>query len=264
MSERVAKVYDIEGTETGQVTLPRVFSTEFRPDIIRKAVIALQSHRLQPKGRDPMAGKRTTAESFGVGRALARVPRVKGERHQRAGSAAFAPSTVKGRVTHPPRVERTLRKRINRKERMTALFSAIAATASKDLVQRRGHMVDDVQSFPLVVSDQVQDLTRTPDVRNLLAKLGVMKDLERARDREKSLSGKSRMRGKAKRFGVGPLVVIGEDKGISKAARNLVGVDVVEAKNLNVQLLAPGTDAGRLTLWSESALKVIDQFYSRR
>jgi large subunit ribosomal protein L4e len=90
-----------------------------------------------------------------------------------------------------------------------------------------------------------------------------MKDLERVRNGEKSLSGKSRMRGKAKRFGVGPLLVVGEDKGIGRAARNLVGVDVIEAKSLNVQLLAPGTDAGRLTVWSESALKVMDQFYSK-
>jgi large subunit ribosomal protein L4e len=71
------------------------------------------------------------------------------------------------------------------------------------------------------------------------------------------------MRGKAKRFAVGPLFVVGEDKGLGKAARNLTGVDVVEAKNLNVRVLAPGTDAGRLTVWSESALKVLDQFHSR-
>jgi large subunit ribosomal protein L4e len=156
-----------------------------------------------------------------------------------------------------------LGKRINRKERLAALYSAIAATGSKDLVERRGHVVDEVQGFPLVVSDQVQDISRTNEVRNFLTKLGVRKDLERARNREKSRSGKSRMRGRAKRFGVGPLLVVGEDKGIGKAARNLVGVDVVEAKNLNVRLLAPGTDPGRLTVWSESALKVIDQSYSR-
>jgi large subunit ribosomal protein L4e len=263
LSEQIVKVYDMEGKEKGKTVLPRIFLSDPRPDIIRKVVVALQSHVLQPKGRDPMAGKRTSAESVGVGRGLARVPRVKGERHPRAGSGAFAPSTVKGRVTHPPTVGKTLRKRINRKERLVALFSAIAATASRDLVQRRGHIVDEVESFPLVVSDEVQDLSRTSEVRNLLAKIGVMKDLERARNREKSLSGKSRMRGKAKRFGVGPLLVVGEDKGIGRAARNLVGVDVIEAKNLNVQLLAPGTDAGRLTVWSESALKIMDQFYSK-
>jgi large subunit ribosomal protein L4e len=263
LSEKTVKIYDIQGKETGQITLPRIFSVDIRPDIIRKVVVALQSHSLQPKGRDPMAGKRTTAASFGVGRALSRVPRVGGERHPRAGTAAFAPNVVKGRITHPPSVGKTLGKRINRKERLAALYSAIAATGSKDLVERRGHVVDEVQGFPLVVSDQVQDISRTNEVRNLLTKLGVRKDLERARNREKSRSGKSRMRGRAKRFGVGPLLVVGEDKGVGKAARNLVGVDVVEAKNLNVRLLAPGTDPGRLTVWSESALKVIDQSYSR-
>jgi len=264
LREQSVKVYDIEGEETRQVAMPKIFSTDIRPDIIRKAVVALQSHTLQPKGRDPMAGKRTSAESFGVGRGLARVPRVKGERYSRAGSAAFAPSTVKGRTTHPPTVEKIIRKRINRKERLAALFSAIAATASRELVQKRGHAVDGVQSFPIVVTDDIQNLSRTSEARNLLVKLGVGKDLERAVGRERSLSGKSRMRGKAKRFGVGPLLVVGEDKGIGRAARNLVGVDVVEAENLNVQLLAPGTHPGRLTVWSESALNVLDQVYTRR
>lgn len=263
MSGHLVKVYDIDGKETREISLPKIFSVDFRPDVIRKVVVALQSHSLQPKGRNLMAGKRTTAESLGVGHALARVPRVKGERYPRSGNAAFAPNTVKGRVTHPPKAERTIRKRINRKERLMALFSAVAATGSKDLVQKRGHVVDEVQTFPLVVTDDIQNLSRTSDVRSLLTRIGVVDDLERARDREKSLSGKSRMRGRAKRFGVGPLLVVGEDKGLGKAARNLTGVDVVEAKNLNVQLLAPGTDAGRLTVWSESALKILDQFHSK-
>jgi large subunit ribosomal protein L4e len=263
LSEQSARVFDIEGNEVRQVTLPGVFFTNFRPDIIRKAVVALQTHMLQPKGRNLMAGKRTSAESFGVGRALARVPRVRGERHPRAGTAAFAPNVVKGRVTHPPSIEKNLAKKINRKERLAALFSAVAATASRDLVRKRGHAVDEIKSLPLIVSDEIEDLSKTSDVRTLLTKLGVSKDLERVRGREKSLSGKSRMRGKAKRFAVGPLFVVGEDKGLGKAARNLTGVDVVEAKNLNVRVLAPGTDAGRLTVWSESALKVLDQFHSR-
>jgi large subunit ribosomal protein L4e len=262
LSQQSANVFDIEGNEVRQVTLPNVFFTGFRPDIIRKAVVALQTHRLQPKGRNLMAGKRTSAESFGVGRALARVPRVRGERHPRAGTAAFAPNVVKGRVTHPPNVEKNLAKKINRKERLAALFSAVAATASKDLVRKRGHAIDDVKSLPLIVSDEIEALSKTSDVRSLLTKLGVSKDLERVRGREKSLSGKSRMRGKAKRFAVGPLFVVGEDKGLGKAARNLTGVEVVEARNLNVRVLAPGTDAGRLTVWSESALKFLDQLHS--
>ena len=51
-----------------------------------------------------MAGKKTTAESRGTGSATARVPRMKSG----AGRAAFAPSTVKGRQPHPPKVEKRI------------------------------------------------------------------------------------------------------------------------------------------------------------
>jgi large subunit ribosomal protein L4e len=39
-----------------------------------------------------------------------------------------------------------------------------------------------------------------------------------------------------------------------RAARNLSGVDVVTVDQLNVEHLAPGMLAGRLTVWTESAL----------
>ena len=140
------------------------------------------------------------------------------------------------------------------------MTSAIAATASRDYVESRGHKVEEVRDLPLVVTDEIQDLSNTSDVLSLPTTLGVVDDLKRAKNRKKSLSGKSRMRGKARRFGIGPLLVVGEDKGISMAARNLAGVDVVEAKDLNIELLAPGTHAGRLTIWSKSALDIIDRF----
>ena len=38
------------------------------------------------------------------------------------------------------------------------------------------------------------------------------------------------------------------------AARNLSGVDAVTVDQLNVEHLAPGMLAGRLTVWTESAL----------
>src|SRR5512141_196456 len=99
---KTAEFFDLEGKSQGKITLPEVFTTPLRPDVIKRAVLAIQSNRIQPQGRDPMAGKRTTAESRGTGSAIARVPRIKGG----SGRAAFAPSTVKGRQPHPPRAEK--------------------------------------------------------------------------------------------------------------------------------------------------------------
>jgi len=261
LKEQPVDVYGLDGKPGSSIQPPAVFMTDFRPDLIRRAVVAIQSHRLQPKGRNPMAGKRTSAESFGVGRDLARVPRVKGERYSRAGSAAFAPSVVGGRQTHPTTPARILEKKINRKERRRALASAIAATGVKEIVAARGHIVEGVPSFPFVVSDEIQNVSSTESAKSVLTTLGVWPDIDRAKARTKARSGKSRARGRAKRHGVGPLIVVNEDKGIVRAVRNLVGVNVVKVNDLNVENLAPGTHPGRLTVWTESAVRQLEQLF---
>jgi len=101
MTQKTVEIFDLQGKPSGKIALPDVFSTPLRPDVIKRAVLAIQSNRLQPQGRDPMAGKKTTAESRGTGSGIARVPRVKG-----GGRAAFAPSTVKGRQPHPPKAKK--------------------------------------------------------------------------------------------------------------------------------------------------------------
>jgi large subunit ribosomal protein L4e len=247
-------VIDLEGKPIRELELPDVFRARYRPDLIRRAVVALQTHRLQPQGRNPKAGKRTSAESYGVGHGLSRIPRVKGERYPRAGAAAFAPGTVKGRLAHPPRVAKAIRKKINKKERRLALASAIAATGSEELIQRRGHVTDGVAGFPIIVSDDVQKLGETSKVIQALKAIGVWKDVERVASREKIMPKGSRSRGRVKRIPKGPLIVVGEDLGILKAARNIPGIDAMTLNKLSVEALAPGTHAGRLTLWSESAV----------
>jgi len=250
-------VYDLEGNPKAKMTLPEVFQTQLRPDVIRKSVVALQTHRYQPKGRDPMAGKRTTAESFGVGRDLARVPRVKGERHPKAGSAAFAPSTVGGRVTHPPNPQKRLWKRLNRKEASLALASAVAATASRETVSRRGHQIEQVPSIPLVVGDDLEGISETKAAREALRKLGLWGDVERVLDGTKRRSGRASSRGRGRKLARGPLLVCVQDRGVVSAFRNIPGVDAVKVSDLNVEHLAPGTHPGRLTAWTESAVKAI-------
>jgi len=249
------QIYNISGEATKRIKLPSVFSTPVRPDIIVKVVTALQSHRRQPQGRNPKAGQRTSAESLGTGHDLSRVPRVKGERYPRSGAAAIAPGTVKGRAAHPPSSKAVIRKKINKKERILALRSAIAATAQKELVSNRGHAVADVLNFPLVVDDSLQEIARTKQLQETLVKLGVWPDIVRVSTHVKTRSGKTKGRRSHRRVPKGPLLVVTEDKGISKASRNLPGLEVAKVSHLNADQLAPGTHPGRLTVWSESAIK---------
>jgi large subunit ribosomal protein L4e len=79
MAQKTAEIFDLQG-KSRQNYSSTSFPTPLRPDVIKRAVLAIQSSRIQPQGRDPMAGKKTTAESRGTGSAIARVPRVKGGR----------------------------------------------------------------------------------------------------------------------------------------------------------------------------------------
>jgi large subunit ribosomal protein L4e len=260
MGKISTKVFDLKGKKVGRLRIPQIFRTPNRPDVIRRAVVAIQSHRFQPQGRDVSAGKRTTAESRGTGLGIARVARLKG-RGQRA---AFIPFAVGGRATHPPVVEKKIRKKIPRKEMRLALRSAVAATASKETVASRGHRVDDIPDFPLVVVDEIQNLKKTREVEEAFIHLGVWPDLFRVKESRKVRAGKGKMRGRKMKQAVGPLLVLTKNEGIAEAARNLPGVDIASVDNLNVELLAPGTHPGRLTVWTNSAFEKVDELFRGR
>ncbi len=53
-----ASVFGVDGKRKKEITLPAVFKEEFRPDIIKRAVLSIQSRNRQPKGTNPDAGKR--------------------------------------------------------------------------------------------------------------------------------------------------------------------------------------------------------------
>jgi len=247
-------IINLENEKIDEIERPSVFETPVRHDVIKRAVIALQSKKFQPQGRDPMAGKRTTAESRGTGHGMARVPRLKG-----SSRAAFGVSIVGGHQAFPPTSEKDIVKRINKKENRLAIKSGIAATAVRDLVEKRGHKFD-LEHLPIVVDDEIENLTKTNQVKNFFEKIGMMSDVERA-DRKKIRAGRGKTRGRKHKLGKGPLIVVSEDKGISRAARNLPGVDIVEVDYLNAELLAPGTHAGRLVVWSRSAFELLDEVW---
>lgn len=253
-------VYSLKGEVTDEIELPEIFEETYRPDVIKRAVISSQTARIQPWGANPMAGKRTTAESFGSGRGVAMVPRVKG-----SSKAGFVPQAIGGRKAHPPRVNTIYHEKINKKERVLAIRSAIAATADKDLVAKRGHKVEDLEQVPFIVDDELETIKTAKETREIFKDLGIMDDILRAKKGRKIKSGKGKLRGRKYRTPKGPLVVVGNDRGIKLGARNHAGVEVVEVENINAELLAPGTHAGRLTIYTKSAIeKLADLFQQNR
>jgi large subunit ribosomal protein L4e len=186
---------------------------------------------------------------------MSRVPRLKG-----SSRAAFGVSIVGGHQAFPPRSEKVIRKEINKKERRLAIRSGIAATANREVVGGRGHVIESVGQLPLTVEDSVQSLSKTKEVKELFVNLGVWPDVERA-DRKKIRAGRGKTRGRKRKVGKGPMIVVAEDLGIGKAAANLPGVDITRVEDLNADLLAPGAHPGRLVIWTKSALTSLDEVW---
>ncbi len=245
------KVISKSGKKGAEVAVPDVFSEPYRPDVIKKAVLAAQANRLQPYGPDRTAGTLSSAHSWGSGRGAAHVPRLKN-----GSRAAVVPQAKGGRASHGPNPHRIYSEKINDKERQKAIRSAVAATVNPELVKARGYKFEG--PFPVVVDDAIQSLTKTKDVVAMLTAMGFEADLARAAEK-KVRAGRGKMRGRYYRKKVGLLLVIAEDNGIGLAARNIPGMDVATIDQLNAELLAPGAHAGRLTLWTEGAMKLLTE-----
>jgi large subunit ribosomal protein L4e len=257
-----AKIYGAIGlAKKTRVDLPGVFDTPFRPDLIRRAVLAVQSTKRQPKGTKFRAGW-MVATTWGTGRGAARTPRSHGRRTHHSQRGALVNYTVGGRVAHPPKAEKKIVENINKKERRLAIRSAIAATSQKDLVIERGHQAESFELLPIIFEDAIHDkVLKTKDAVELLTKIGLINDINRAKDGRKIRAGKGKGRGRKYRRPVGPLFVVDRKSDFCNAIRNLPGVEVVHVKYLNAEMLAPGTHPGRLTVWMEKALKEINVIY---
>jgi len=255
-------ILGLDGKVVRTVTLSPLFKTVYRPDVIRRSFLALQSLRYQPQGVDPRAGKKTTAASWGVGHGVSRVPRVKGSRTPSASRGAFIPFSVGGRRTHPPRSEKVIVERINRKEKLLALKSAIAATANQELVIARGHAIPEDFSLPLICVDEFEQIEKTAEVVSALEKMGLAEDLSRAKKSKKVRAGKGKMRGRRYKQAQSLLIVAQQGSPVFLASRNLPGVATCSPKELSVAYLAPGGVAGRLTVWTASALKELERIFA--
>lgn len=248
------QIFSLTGTKQEEIELPKVFQTPFREDLIHKAYVNLDSHHYQRQGRHLTAGMDVVAMSNDppTGHGQARVARIRGGGPRR-GQAAGVAMVRGGRQAHPPLSEKVIYKKLNKKERRFALCSAIAATASKDLVTSRGHIVEKIESFPLVVSDDLEKISKAKEISKVFDALNLTKDIQRLETR-KARSGRSVIRGRKTKTGKSILVVAKDPKSLAKACGSLVGVDVKAASDLSVLDLAPGSQPIRLTVYTKAAL----------
>jgi len=222
---------------------------------------SVAKNRRQPYSVAENAGHQTSAESWGTGRAVARIPRVGGGGTHRSGQAAFGNMCRGGRMFAPTKVWRKWHVKVNVNQRRFAVVSAVAATALPSLVLARGHRIEGVSEIPLVVSNEVEAVQKTKEAVAALQGLQAHADVSKVIASKKVRAGRGKSRNRAFRQRRGPLVIYNEDKGLVKAFRNIPGVETVNVRSLNLLQLAPGGHLGRFVIWTEAAFAQLDEVF---
>jgi large subunit ribosomal protein L4e len=243
------------------VCLPAVFKAPIRPDIVSFIHHEVAKNHRQAYSVNRDAGHQTSAESWGTGRAVARIPRVRGGGTHRSGQGAFGNMCRGGHMFAPTKVYRRWHRRVNVNQKRYAMTSAIAATGVPALVMAKGHRIDNIPEVPLVVSDSVQSFKKTKEAYIFLNKVKAWTDIEQVYKTQRFRAGKGKMRNRKRIQKRGPLVVFDQDQGVTKAFRNIPGVETISVDHLNLLKLAPGGHVGRFVIWTESAFKKLDSIY---
>jgi len=259
----VISVYDAQNqvVEGASIHLPAVFKAPIRPDIVSFVHDKMMKNSRQPYAVSSKAGHQTSAASWGTGRAVARIPRVRGGGTHRSGQAAYGNMCRSGRMFAPTKTWRRWHHRINTNQKRYAMCSAIAATGVPALVLSKGHKVEEISEVPLVVDDKVESFEKTKEAVQLLRKLKAWKDVEKVCKSKRFRAGKGKMRNRRRVMRQGPCVVYNKDNGIRRAFRNIPGVTLLNVEKLNLLSLAPGGHVGRFCIWTSSALSKLDSLY---
>ena len=260
-----ADIFALDGSKTKSMDIPEQFAEEYRPDLIRRVFLAFMSHARQPYGAFPEAGKRQVvnipkrrrALKTSYGHGIARTPRkIVWHRGRQFGwVGAFSPNTPGGRRAHPPKPWKIYDLKINIKERRKAIRSALAATLDQEVVKERGH---EFKHLIPIVDAKIESLQKAKEVIQTLHALHLETELTRVGKR-KIRAGKGKRRGRRYKTKKGPLIVVSESCPLQKAAASIPGVEICEVNKLNINLLAPGGDAVRFTIFSEKAMDKIKQ-----
>jgi len=246
------------------VALPAIFQAPIRPDVVRFTWTQMNKNRRQPYAVSPAAGHQTSAESWGTGRAVARIPRVPGGGTHRAGQAAFGNMCRGGRMFAPTKTWRRWHRKISVQQKRFALASAVSATGVTGLVMARGHRIDHVPEIPLVVGPgDTRELTKTAQAVSLLKNVGAYAEVEKVKASRKIRAGAGKARGRRYVKRLGPLLVVAksDSETLFRAFRNIPGLEVAHVDRLNLLQLAPGGHLGRFCIWTQNAFEQLDKLY---
>ena len=263
MSSRpLVNVYNASGKSESQLNMPKVLLAPIRQDVVHFVHTNMAKNSRQAYAVNVDAGHQTSAESWGTGRAVSRIPRVGGGGTHRSGQGAFGNMCRGGRMFAPTKIWRKWHRKINVNQRRYAVASALAASALPSLVMARGHRVSKISEVPLVVSnDAIDNISKTKDAVKLLKKLNAYDDVERVKHSRKMRAGKGKWRNRRYTQRTGPLIIYNEKGSIVNAFRNIPGIELCSVHRLNLLQLAPGGHLGRFIIWTKDAFSQLDSVF---
>ncbi len=257
----MATILSVDNKKLEDIELPEIFAQKLNSGVLRKAFLAEESGTFQKKYTDPLAGKRKVGEltkrrrSYKTvyGRGYTRTPKKVLSRNgtQFYYVGAVAPHTVGGRQAHPPKAEKNLVKKLNKKERAIAIRMGIAASADRNLVSKF-HRVAQMNDFPLIIEDKLNDIKKTKDLEKTLSALGLGEEIGRITER-KIRAGRGKLRGRKYKKKLGIIIVTSDNSNISASARNL-NITALRPEQLSVRDVSNAGRPGRLIIWTKGAV----------
>lgn len=254
-----AIIYSTSGEKKSEIELPSFFTEGVRKDLIAKVFRAESAEMRQAYGVAKMAGKRASAPgkirhrrrvwktAYGYG--ISRVPRKVLSRRGRRffWQGAFMPGTVGGRKAHPTKPEKIWGIKINKKEKARALKAAIASTTSVNILKEKYKLDGFPIQLPLIVERKIEEVNKIKELKKIL--LALLKT-EKFFSQKRLRAGKGKLRGRKYKKSAGLLLVVSK----ANKLKNIKSFEIKEVKELKVSDLAPGGKAGRLTIYSHSAI----------
>jgi len=245
---------------TNEIELPPVFDSPIREDITKKVHDSLFSR--QPYAVSPLAGRQSSKHKQShcrrkfktlYGKGISRVPRKalwrRGDQFYWVG--VYSPGIRGGRAAHPPKGVRRIRN-INKKEKILALKSCLAATASKTILQKNYPNLKP-SSFPLIIESSLLD-KKTKEIFKFLEDQKI-----EIKAKKKVRPGIGKVRGRKYKNTRKVLLVLGKNEAQKIQKLKSLNLNISNTNQLNVKELSLNGKPGKLTIYTENSIKELGE-----
>ncbi len=255
------QIIDAQGNKVKEMT-SEIFDGQIRWDLVQK--IAETEKEKQPYAPYLWAGMDSSASGnvkhnrhvwkTDRGKGLSRYPK---KRMSDKGAnfvwvAAIIPGVRGGRRAFPPKIIRKELK-INKREQVLGLLSALAMVANNEQVKKKYSRLADVDfkvKLPLIVDSKILGL-KSKAFFEMIKKILGENVSEIAIQDKKIRAGRGKMRNRPYKRNAGLLLIVG-----NKEEKKISGIEVVKAQDL--KLLDIAGNGARLTMFTEASIKDLE------